>query len=270
MSGARALRNAIRENGCRALSDALVSDLSAILARYRSRDRLRATHAKIKGCDRLLLILDDYERLQPAFGEFLVGYLLPALRNASFEFVVIVLGRDQLAATHPGWDQHLRPFQQKPIALDALTRPEIVTLLDLYGIRDPAEIERVWRDTQGYPFYVQLWIEEMESGGRNALMLKRFHDRTTRWMSIEEKRWLLYTLFLDAVNIRSLRAMLGDAEEAAVAFHWFEQEASVRDTAGASFRVREYLRSRLLDYLRVSDPDRFDELQCKASALDQR
>ena len=100
--------------------------------------------------------------------------------------------------------------------------------------------------------------------GRGALRLKRFHDRTTRWMTEQEKHWLEIALFLDDVNKRSLRKMLDDPEEAEAAFEWFIHDGSVRDTEGETFCVREYLRSRLRDYLRKSDPERYDVLDQKA------
>jgi len=140
-------------------------------------------------------------------------------------------------------------------------------LVESYGVSSDAEKERGWNDTQGYPYYVQLWIEEMEVGGRTVGILKRFYDRTTRWMSDREKKWLDSTLFLDAVNIRTLRCTLDNEKEAAEVFKWFEREGSVRDTSGRSFRVREYIRSRLIDYLRESDPDRCLELQRKGQLV---
>jgi hypothetical protein len=259
-----ALRNAIKENACRPLADALHSDLSAILAGYRSKDQFEATHSKIEGIDRLLLILDDYEMLQKPLGEFLVGYLLPALRSANFESVVMILGRDQLEATHPAWDQHFKPNLLERIALARLLRPETDQLVESYGVRAHDDKERAWRDTQGYPLYVQLWTEEVASGGRSAIMLKRFHDRTTRWLSDREKGWLQHTLFLEEVNIRTLQGMLDDEQQAKEAFKWFKCEGSVRDTISKVFRVREYLRSRLIDYLRISDPDYCEHLQLRA------
>jgi len=129
----------------------------------------------------------------------------------------------------------------------------------------PDEKERAWRDTQGYPYCVQLWIEEAEAGGRSAVMLKRFHDRTTRWMGEREKRWLQHVLFLSAVDIPSLQAMLGNETEGEEAFRWFEGEGSVRDTAGSPYRVREYLRSRLVDYLRACDHVRCESWRVEAT-----
>ena len=90
-------------------------------------------------------------------------------------------------------------------------------------------------------------------------------------MSDREKGWLQHAMFLDEVNIRTLRAMVGDEEEGEEAFRWFEREGSVRDTSGSAFRVREYLRSRLIDYLRASDPDHCEQLQHKGeSAMNGR
>lgn len=265
LGGSTALRNAIKENACQPLAAAIHSDLSAILAGYQGKDRFKVTHEKIPGIDRLLLILDDYEMLQQHLGEFLFGHFLPLLRSANFQSVVVILGRDQLEATHPVWDQHLKPNMLGRLALNALSREEMDQLVESYGVKSREEKDRAWCDTQGYPFYVQLWVEEMESGGRSAVMLKRVHDRTTRWMSDREKEWLKQTLFLTEVNKRTLQAMLGTEQEAADAQKWFEAEGSVRDTTGGAFRVREYLRSRLVDYLQASDPDQAAQLKQKGT-----
>lgn len=269
LGGTTALKNSIRENACRPLSDALFSDLSAILAGYPGKDLFKTSHSKIEGIDRFLLIIDDYEKLQAQLSEFLLGYFLPALRNAKFESVVLILGRDQLEATHPGWDQHFTPNLLQRISLIPLDRPEMDQLVESFGVHARDEKDRAWRDTQGYPLYVHLWIEEAASGGRTAVMLKRFHDRTTRWMGDREKVWLQHTLFIDEVNRRTLRQMLGSEQEANEAYMWFEREGSVRDTSGTAFRVREYLRSRLVDYIKISDPDRYEQLRLKGQAAMQ-
>jgi hypothetical protein len=138
----------------------------------------------------------------------------------------------------------------KKIEVAPLARPEMDQLVESYGVLAQTEKERAWKDTQGYPYYVQLWIDEIAEGGHpGASMLKQFYDRTTRWMNEQQKEWLQYTLFLDQVNIRTLREMIGDEEQAKAVQKWFECEGSVRDPKGASFCVREYIRSRLKDYL---------------------
>jgi hypothetical protein len=100
-----------------------------------------------------------------------------------------------------------------------------------------------------------------ESGqGPSVGLLKRFHDRTTHWLTVEQKRWLDHALFLEKVNVESFAHALGDAEEARRAMDWFESDGSVRGAQGRVFRVREYVRSRLVDYMEVTDPARFREL----------
>jgi hypothetical protein len=235
------------------------------LSGYRRQDVLKPRHGKVPGIDRLLLVIDDYEALSNHLRELLVCSLLPSLRSASFPSVVVIPGRDQLEATHWAWDQHLRGALVEKIPLEPLQRGEMDALVQAHGVSDAQEKERAWRDTGGYPYSVQLWVEELRSGGRTAVMLKRFYDRTTRLLSEAEKRWLDGVIFLDEVNKRTLRGFLPDEQEVEDAYRWFENDGSVRDTTTKVFRVREYLRSRLIDYLRVKDPDRCDDLTRKCA-----
>ena len=262
--GKASLRNAVKEDACRPLADALVADLSAILSGYRKRSLLHPTSAKIAGIDRLLIILDDYEKLQDTIGGFLLGYLLPALRDGAFESTVLILGRDRLEATDrlARWGA-FQPNLCRRIELKPFSRSEMDQLVESYGAATEAEKTRAWNDTQGYPYHVELWMQEAsktENGGPSALMLRMFHDKTTRWMTPAEKDWLRQVLFLNEVNVRTLHRMICDADKAKRAFEWFESEPSIRDVSSRSFRVREFLRSRLVEYIRISDPDSHDEL----------
>jgi hypothetical protein len=261
------LMNSIKEKGFSPLADALQSDLSTILPGPRYRGITKSSHRKIRGIDRLLVVIDDYEQLHESIGEFLVTKFLPALKNTNFRSVVIILGRDQLEVTHIGWDQHLKSSLLERVELDPLTHEEMDELVESFGIKNIEEKERAWRNTHGYPFYVQLWIEEKGSGGRSAVTLKRFYDRTTRLMSDKEKEWLYLILFLNRVNKRTLQSMTGNTEEAESILSWFEREGSVRDTTGDVYRVREYLRSRLIDYLRITDPDKYEALDRKGRLI---
>jgi len=256
----RALRDEVKLNACQKLADAFYSDIREIILS----DKPKVTTGDGRRFERLLFIVDDYENLQQPLGEFLVRYFLPSLQSANFESVVILVGRDRLLSTNNSWRQHLKPALAKPISLEPLTREEMDQLVECYGIEAASEKNRVWLDTQGYPFYVELLLEEIEETGSNipsALMLKSIHDRTTAWMTQQQIRWLELTLFLDDVNKKTLGIFIDNAQEIEDAFNWFKNDGSVRDTRASQFRVREYLRSRLLDYLTICDPDRFDDLQ---------
>lgn len=271
LSRAAALRNALRTNPLSTLAEAFVSDLAALLAGYENRDFLRPSQAKVPGIERLLLVLDDYESLAPELGEFLVSHLVPRLKQCAFETVLVVIGRDQLSLTHPGWNQHHQRQLAGPIALSALTREEMDELVKAHGRTGADELERAWADTMGYPLLVTLWLEEArESGhgeGPSIGMLKRFHDRTTHWMSEEQRRWLCHALFLPKVNVETFASSLGSDAEARRAMQWFEGDGSVRDAQGRAFRVRPYVRSRLADYLEATDPPSFRDLQARATTL---
>lgn len=266
-----ALRNALRANPLGALAEAFVTDLTALLVGYERKNLLRPAQARLDGVERLLLVLDDYESLSEHLGEFLVGHLVPRLEHCSFETVLVIIGRDQLALTHPGWNQHHQRQLAAPIVLSALRRDEMDALVKARGRTSGADLDRAWADTMGYPLLVTLWLEEArESGhgeGPSIGMLKRFHDRTTHWLNDEQKRWLEHALFMQQVNVETFAHALGDVAEARRAMRWFEGDGSVRDAQGRAFRVREYVRSRLADYLQASDPARFRELNSRSRQL---
>lgn len=259
--GSATLRNALKNNPLQVFAQAMVKDLTAILVGYESKDFFAPKMAKMKSVDRLLLVVDDYEAVKSSLERFFIDHLFVLLKAAGFESTAVLIGRDRLADTSGGDLHHqLGGAMLPPIELRALERNELAELAKSQGIDDEAELARVWADTEGYPFFVQLWLEEAALGGRSALLLKRAYQRTTKWMSDEERRWLAHALTMEDVNIRQFRLALGDDSEAKRAQAWFEGDASIRDPHSQKFRVREYLRSRLLDYIEASDPDLHKEL----------
>jgi hypothetical protein len=266
------LRNSIRENAVHSLAMALYGDLTTILSGYEAssiREYLTPRLEKIKDVDNLLFIIDDYEVAYKSLDHFLTSEFLNMLASAKFNSKVVIIGRDKLSAVNPSWDQHLSKYIFDAVEIQPLSRPELEQLLAMYNITASAELERAWSDTEGYPFYVQLWVEELRTGGRTALTLKRFYERTTRWMSKQEKEWLSNIIYLEVVNKRTLTKMFQDEEQARSAYKWFESEGSVRSVTGKYFRVREYLRSRLVDYIEVSDPDLHEKLSSKADPINR-
>ena len=265
-----ALRNAVRGNSLNALAVAFVADLTALMSGYESSGRLRPAQARVPGLERLLLVVDDYESLVANFGEFLVGYLVPRLKQCTFETVLVILGRDQLALSQTGWNQHHQGQLAPAIALSALRREEMDELVKARGRCSPEELDRAWGDTEGYPLLVTLWLEEAREAGPGAGpsigMLKRFHDRTTHWLTEEQKRWLYHALFLPKVNVKTFTAVLGNKDEARRAMDWFEGDGSVRDATGADFRVRPYVCSRLVAFLEAKDPECVHDVRARAAS----
>jgi len=119
--------------------------------------------------------------------------------------------------------------------------------------------------TQGFPLLLSLAIEEASTDGASALFLKRFFDRTTRWMSSDEREWFTATCYLDEVNEDTLRLVLPNEDVGAVQ-DWFEGEASIRDPTAPIFRVRPLIREKVLGYIAVRSPERHRELRSRAEA----
>ena len=241
------------------------TDLSAALAGYERGDAKKLTQGRIAGLNRLLLVLDDYESSAELLSDFLVGALVPALATAPFQTVLVILGRDDLKATHPGWDQHCRRYVKEQIKLTPFDEKSTFELFAAAGI-DPARWPALFEATQGFPFLISLACEEAtEAEAESVVFLRRFYDRTTRWMSERERDWFERVCYLDRVDEDTLCTLFSPDEVAAVQ-DWFEREPSVRDPAAPFFRVRPMVREKVLRYLEIRRPNRHEEVRRAALA----
>lgn len=248
-------------------ADALITDLSAAIGGYVRKDVLRFTQAPIPGLDRLLLVIDDFEALAPVLEEFLVGSLVPQLAEAQFPVTLVILGRDELTAMHPAWNQHCQQYlHDDAIRLAPFGRDAALDLLASAGVPE-ARREELYEATQGFPFLLSLLIDEMGAeGADSALFLRKFFDRTTRWMSEREREWFVRVCYLESVNIDTLGPLF-PGEDAERIQDWFEREASIRDPAAPVFRVRLLIREKVLRYLELRSPSRHRELLERARIL---
>lgn len=241
---------ALRHSPYEALADAYLSDLSAMLEGYRKEDLwTRLTHTPIKGLNRLLLIVDDYEAVGRVIGKFMVESLLPRLKNASFSTLVIVLGRDSVYESDKEFAHHLAGNIAEPIRLEPFSESEGMNYLMGFGYTE-AEALDWYRKARGLPFILRLLAENRsDEEKQSAIFYKRFYERTTRWMSSDQKKWLLPVCYLDNVNEDTLRLLLPDVEPARI-MDWFENDASVRDVKAGDYTVTPYIRHMLLEYNR--------------------
>lgn len=258
------LRNTFREHPLLPLSNALIEDLSAIL--QKPQKKTRAAPMKIAGIDRLLVIIDDFEALQNSMIDFLTEYFFKDLKRSAFESFICILGRDTLSNTSPNWDQHFQHSLMDPIRLKYLNKEEVFELAEIYNIQEITIKEKIWSDTEGYPYYIHLWTTEAEQGGVTATSLKQFYTRMTRWLSPKQKDWLEKIVFLDEISIYSVQKTIF-SKEAKEITEWFQNEASLRDTQSLKFRFRPFVRSRILEYIKISDPQNFKNLYSEAKLI---
>jgi hypothetical protein len=219
----------------------------------------RLAQGSIDGAKKLLIVLDDYEVMSPLLGDFLVGALVPELAAAGFETVLFVLCRDDLEATHVGWSQHCKRYLKDQIRLTPFDEPTALKLMAEAGI-DEVRGKQLFESTQGYPFLLSLVIEESSTiDGNSALFLRKFFDRTTRWMTPREQEWFVRSCYLERVNEDTL-APLFPNEDVRRIQDWFEREPSIRDPSSSVFRVRPLIRDKVLRYQEVRAPSRHREL----------
>lgn len=253
-------RNRIKSDLYSLTASELRVDLAAALVGYEKKDASKMTHRRIPGVEKLILILDDYEAIHELVEDFLVGALIQELASAPFQSLLIVLCRDDLQSTHPGWAQHCSRYLADPIRLCPFSEKAAAAWLQESGIPE-SRWQTIFLATHGYPFLLSLVIEEAAEQGDSVVFLRRFYDRTTRWMTETQKGWFLRTCYLDFVNEDTLSLIFPDASDAEISQiqDWFESEASIRDPDASHFRVRPLIREKMLRYQEVRSPSRHKE-----------
>lgn len=253
----RNLQDRVKRDLFGVTADALLSDLTSAIVG--GQQRLRPARGGIEGVSRLLIWIDDYEVLAPVLGDFLVGSLIPRLAKAPFPTLLLVGCRDDLEATHPGWGQHAKRWVREQIRLAPFDKETAFGLLAEAGIAEERRAS-IYEASHGFPYLLTLAIEEATApDAESALFAKKFFDRTTRWMSSEEREWLTAVCYLDTINEDTLRLLFPD-EDVPLVQDWFEREASIRDPASRSFQVRPLVREKALRYLETRSPSRHREM----------
>lgn len=209
---------------------------------------------------RLLLIIDDYERLADVAGEFLLRHLVPQLAAAPFESLVLQLGRDRLVDTDPGWRQHCQQHLLGDLVLSELSSEEAIQYVQSRGITDPEKVNRIVRDTAGYPYLLESEVDDEIHGQSSALSRELFFERTTQWMSPQQKTWAIRLAFLAEISLERIPRVLPN-ENAEAVLAWFKRESSLRAPTADRWSMRPMIRSKLQEYVRNDSPAKFAELE---------
>lgn len=249
----RPLKNDMRRAPVRALMRSLVKDFEQLLdpgfgdvpTPYR----------------RLLLILDDYEGLSTVIGRALVTQLIPRLRDATFETLLVLVGRDDIRMTDGAWDSSLSSvLGNRRIVLRPLDPGSIGLLCADRGFNDAETAARIADESHGYPWLANILLDDLQAvGGGRATSYHRFVRRMARFMNTTERRWFEALCFLDAVNYTSIPRVLPEADKELV-MDWFINEQSIRSYAADIWKVWPYIRNRVLLYRWSIDPEGCDEL----------
>lgn len=250
------LRNALRSKLSETLADVLALDLA---------QNVFGDEQYLGRFERLLLIIDDYEALHEIAGEHFTQHLPLALQRHRVRARVIFVGRDSVADTHPGFTDRLDAYfsSYAEIKLKEFSRDEAEGFIRQHQISEPAVIERIIAETSGFPFLLDAEVRDQQEGGRSALGLERFYQRTTRWMTDEQRRWIVPLCFLEQVHNQSIRRIMPD-EPTEQVMAWFKAEASIRAPTGKSWTVMPIIRSRIKEWLYNQDPERHAALEAQS------
>lgn len=242
------LKNDVRRAPMRTLVRALVSDLERLLDPGFGRE---ATAYR-----RLLVVLDDYEGLSGILGRTLVGEILPQLRDATFETLLVIVGRDDLRMTDAAWEGSLAPaLAGRRVVLRPLAAAEVAQLCAARSVHDPAIVAQICDESHGYPWLVDILLDGLDSTGKSPVTsYHRFVRRMARFMTEQERRWFEALCFLDAVSYATIAKVLPDADKERV-MSWFIDEQSIRSYEAATWKVWPYIRHRVLLYRWSIDPE---------------
>lgn len=227
--------------------------------------------SKVKGLDRCLMIFDDYETLEPTLDEFLRREFLPRIKKAKFQTTIIILGRDSIRNVNFAWDQYFGKDIVLDIKLESLSHDESQRYLEALGISDSNVRDRIIRDSLGLPFLLAAEAECELQGTGGAVSLQKFVDRTTRWMTQEQRAWAVALAFLEEVNSDTVKCMLPESEPKEVV-EWFKREASIRSPDTVRWKMLPIISSRIQASVENDSPSQYriyKEKAAKARELTQ-
>lgn len=253
--GGSGLRNRLREQPSETVAGMLFDDIECIL-RNISKD------GKRKSVKNLFIFIDDYESLAEKIESFLLNDFLRHIKEGAFNTFVAIVGRDPLNSS-PGWEQNYGGSYLGNVHLEPFTDYEAKEFIQKSGIDSEETISRIIEETSGYPFLLASEVEDTLNGGRSALGLKKFFDRTTRWMSGCQKEWMKPICFLSEVNLETIEHMLPDEHPEPI-LEWFKCEASLRDHRSKKWRVMPLISTKIKEYIHLDSPRSFQILKEKA------
>jgi tetratricopeptide (TPR) repeat protein len=117
-----------------------------------------------------VLWLDTYEKAQKDFNEFLGNELLKDRRLQDFPVRIAMAGRYKLS--HGRYQGKFKERENPLIreyALIQFDQEETQKYLADIGVTDNGFVRRIWRATQGYPYYLNLLKKQKEESGKITL-----------------------------------------------------------------------------------------------------
>jgi hypothetical protein len=267
ITGNKNYRERLRNDRNRELAEALDTDLHTILFGAKDiKSKMKPTQSKMDKFNRIIMIFEEYESKQKIMDKFLIHYFIPKLKKAKFDSVIMVVGRDILTNISSDWSQKWKKHIVFECDLDKFSDEEARQYLKLMEITEIDMTSKLIEHTEGYPYLLEIEIENIKAHKGNAHANKMFYDRTTKWMNKIQKCWFENICYLDVVNEDTIRALLPD-EDAEEVYAWFENEPSIRDTSSDHYAVKAFIKKKIMRYIETKSPTTHKERLIKINEL---
>ncbi len=229
------------------LSDAIAKDMKSLL---HSRHHVFGKK-KYSGA---VIVLDNYEYLSKFVRIFLEQHMIAFLEGANINLKLLLVSRDSI--------DDFPETNVKHIALGPFSNSEAVRFLKVNGITDEKQQALIIRRSLRYPYLMEF---EVKTSSQSASSLQKYFDRITRWMTSQQKDWLIALSYLSHVDKAQVKKMVKIKDVDAV-MHWFKNEPSVRCPETGRWKIIPLISEKVHAYIKVEDPERDRHLRTLAAA----
>ncbi len=211
---------------------------------------------------RVLLFFDTFEQLAEEVAPWLLDYLLPA--EISSDVVLVIAGRVSLDRSLPNDPKRWMPYYDRheiyTISLNSFTEKETRTYLAQRAIREPTQVETIWRLSRGLPLYLSMLTSHPnDTVDPTSDVVANF----LRWIPTQEtlKRRLVLdaALFSRPFNQDDLAAFSYlNEQERSTLYHWLLTQPFVRQNAqDGRYLYHEVAKEQFSRYLYQSSPETY-------------
>ncbi len=200
-----------------------------------------------------VLIIDNYEYLSRFLRIFFEQHLIPFLESYKINLKLLLVTRDAI--------DDFPETNVKNISLGPFSNDEAKQYLMNQGITNERKVVEIIQRTKRYPYLMDF---EVMASSQSAKSLQKYFERITRWMTSQQKEWLVALSYLKFVDKSEVKKVVATRDVEAV-MKWFKEEPSVRCPENGKWKIIPLMSERIHSYIQVEDPELDRSLREKAA-----
>ena len=228
------------------LSDAVTQDFKQLLKSRHNIIGRKRYHGAV-------IILDNYEYLSRFLRIFLEQHMIPFFEGTNLNIKLLLVSRDSI--------DDFPETNVKNIGLGPFTNNEAKQFLKANGIVNEDRQTQIIRRSMRYPYLMDF---EIMSSSQSAKSLQKYFDRITRWMTEQQKDWLVALSYLSHVDKVQIRKVVRP-QDVDLVMEWFKNEPSVRCSETGRWKIIPLICEKVHAHIAVEDPDLDRELRTLAT-----